>query len=54
MTEEQIKFFCKCMVENGNRLFTKEEKEVLKHAIDDAKNMQQLFEIAIASTSFGR
>lgn len=54
MTEEQIKFFCKHMVENGNRSFTKEEKEVLKHAIDEAKNMQQLVEIAIASTAFGR
>ena len=54
MSEEQLKFLCKYVVDNGNRPFTKEEKEVLKQAIDDAQNMQQLFEVALASLEMGK
>ena len=53
MTEEQVKLLCKIVVENVNRQFTKEQKEILKQAIDQAKTPQQLFEIAIASNLFG-
>ncbi len=49
MTEEQIKFLCKYCVENGNRPLTKEQKEILKQAIDNAKNMDELFNIAFSS-----
>ena len=54
MTEEQIKTMCKFMLENGNRDFTELEKEMLKQAIDQAKNWQELFTIAIASNYVGR
>lgn len=49
MTEQQIKLLCKLAVERSNRPFTKMEKELLKQAIDNAKNWEELFSIAIAS-----
>ena len=51
MTEQQIKLLCKLAVERSNRPFTKEEKEMLKQAIDQAKDWGELF--AIAFLSFG-
>ena len=41
MTEEQVKFLCKWMVDNGNRPLTEFEKEVIKQAIDNAKSPQE-------------
>lgn len=38
MTEEQVKFLCKWMVENGNRPLTSIQKELIKQVIDAAKN----------------
>ena len=49
MTEQQIKFLCKLAVEKGNRPFTKTEKEMLKQAIDNANNWEELIAVAIAS-----
>lgn len=49
MTEQQIKQLCKFAVENGNRAFTKQEKELLKQAVDDARNLEELFLVALAS-----
>ena len=45
MTEEQIKFISKYVVENSNRLITKEEKEIVKSAIDNSENMKQLIDV---------
>lgn len=42
MMEEQVKFLCKCMVDNGNRPLSDLKKEVIKQAIDNAKNPQEM------------
>ena len=42
MTEEQVKFLCKWMVDKGNRPLTKFEKEIIKQAIDNAKSPQEM------------
>lgn len=42
MTEEKVKFLCKWMVDNGNRPLTEFEKELIKQAIDNAKNPQEM------------
>ena len=49
MTEQQIKLLCKLAVERSNRPFTEMEKELLKQAIDNAENWEELLSIAIAS-----
>lgn len=49
MTEDQIKFLCKWIVDNGNRALTDIEKEVIKQAIDESKNIEELAAVAIAS-----
>ena len=42
MTEEQVKFLCKWMVDNGNRPLNEFEKELIKQAIDEAKSPQEM------------
>lgn len=54
MSDEQIKLLCKFIVEYGNRPFTRNEKEVLKQAIDQSANWEELFTVALASISLGR
>ena len=49
MTEEQIKLLCKLAVDNSKKPLTDAEKEVLKHAIDESKTVDDLFTVAIAS-----
>lgn len=49
MTEEQIKFICKWIINNGNRPLSKEEKEIIKQAIDKAKNIDELAALAVVS-----
>lgn len=49
MTEQQIKLLCKLAIEKSNRPFTAMEKELLKQAIDNSKNWEELLSIAIAS-----
>ena len=49
MTEQQIKLLCKMAVERSSRPLTKEQKEMLKQAIDKAKNWDELLAVAIAS-----
>lgn len=51
MTEQQIKFLCKWAVENSNRPLTDAEKEILKQAIDNAKNIEDLLAIALSSAT---
>ena len=51
MTEQQIKFLCKWAVENSNRPLTKAEKEILKQAIDNAKNIEDLLAIALSTAT---
>lgn len=48
MTEEQIKLLCKLAVENSKKPLTDEEKEVLKHAIDESKTVGDLFIVAMS------
>ena len=42
MNEEQIKAICKFLINTGNRNFTEVEKELLKQAVDQSKNWQEL------------
>ena len=49
MTEEQVKLICKWLVENSSRPLTDLEKEMLKQAIDSAKNWEELLTVAIVS-----
>lgn len=51
MTEEQIKFLCKFLLDNRNKQLTKEEKEIAKKAIDESKTIQELLCVAIAIAS---
>ena len=50
MTEEQIKLFCKWAIQNSRHPLTDMEKEVLKQAVDSAKNIEDLLAVAIAAS----
>ena len=54
MNEEQIKLLCKLAVEYGKRPFSRDEKEMLKRAIDCSSNLEELFAVAIASLPLGK
>lgn len=54
MTEQQIKELCKLVIENGNRDFTEIEKEMLKAAVDQSRNWQELFAVAVESLGMGK
>jgi len=43
MNEEQLKAVCKFLVENGNRNLSDIEKALLKQAIEQSRNWQELF-----------
>ncbi len=49
MNEEQIKLLCKLAVEYGNRPLSHDEKELVNQAIDQSKDWEELFSIALAS-----
>ena len=49
MTEEQIKALCKFLIDNGNHSITDTEKEMLKQAVDQSRNWQELFTVAIVA-----
>lgn len=42
MTEEQIKFICKLIVENSKRPLSDFDKELIKQAIDKAKSAPEM------------
>lgn len=42
MTEEEIKFLCKYMVDNGDRPLSEPQKELIKKAIDEAKTPKEM------------
>lgn len=42
MTEEQYKFLCKWIVDNGNRPLSEIDKELIKQAIDNAKSPEEM------------
>ena len=49
MTENQIKAITKFVVDNSNRPFTKEERELIKQFVDKANSMGELIEIMTAA-----
>ena len=49
MIEHQIKELAKWCLDNGQRKLTKEEKEVIKLAIDQADNFNELVQVTFAS-----
>ena len=51
MTEQQIKFLCIWAVENSNRPLADAEKEILKQAIENAKNIEDLLAIALSAAT---
>lgn len=42
MNEEQYKFLCKWMVDNGRRPLSQLEKELIKQAIDNAQSPMEM------------
>ena len=54
MTEQEIKEACKFVIEHGQRDFTEAEKELLKAAVDQSRNFQELFAVVIASLGMGK
>ena len=54
MTEQEIKEACKFVIEHGQRDFQEDEKELLKAAVDQSRNFQELFAVAIASLGMGK
>lgn len=53
MTERQIKELCKLAVEKGNQPLSKEQKEIIKQAIDNAKTVEELLVTALVSNLIG-
>ena len=51
MTEEQIKFLCKQLVENSNRPLSDFDKELIKQAIDKAKSASEMISAILAILS---
>ena len=51
MTEKELKFLCKWLVDNSNRPLSKEEKEIIKQAIDKSNSIEDLILIAITSSN---
>lgn len=49
MTEQQWKEVSKYFLDNGNRRLSKEEKEIIKAAIDQTDNLYELLQAAFAS-----
>ncbi len=49
MTEEQIKFLCKWLIENSAKPLTDLEKEVLKQAVDNSNNWEELITVTLLS-----
>ena len=49
MTEEQVKFLCKWLIDNTSRPLSEQEKEVLKQAVDSSKNWEELITVALLS-----
>lgn len=49
MSEEQVKFICKWIVENSNRPLNRLQKEAIKQAIDNARTIDELAGVAIAA-----
>lgn len=49
MTEHKWKKLSKYFLDNGNRKLSKEEKETIKLAIDQANNLNELLQVAFAS-----
>ena len=47
MTEQEIKFICKQLVEHGDKPLTDTEKELIKQAIDKSKNLNELLAVAL-------
>lgn len=47
MTEQDVKMLFKLAVQNGNHKFTDIEKELLKKAIDESKNVDELLLIVM-------
>ena len=49
MTEQNLKDLCNWALENSNKPLSEEQKELLKHAIDSSKTIEELFTTAIIS-----
>ena len=53
VTEQNLKDLCKWVLENSNKPLSEEQKELLKHAIDSSKTIDELFTTAIISNLIG-
>ena len=53
MTEEQVKTITKWVVENSNRLLSKQDKEIIKQAVDETNSMGELNLVLMKALSKG-
>lgn len=51
MTEEQVKFFCKEIVKNSKRPISNLDRELIKQAIDNSKNVFEMISAILAILS---
>ena len=42
MTEKEVKFLCKWIVENSKRPLTETDKEIIKQTIDNARTPEEM------------
>lgn len=52
MNEKQIKEFAKFCLDNGHRKLYEHEKEIIKSAIDQSSNLNELLQVIIDSLGF--
>ena len=52
MREKEVKELCKFVLDNGHRRFSDRDRQLLKMAIDNSNNLQELFAVAMASALF--
>ena len=53
MTEQQIKAITKWFIDNSNRPLSKEDKEIIKHEVDEANSWGELNLVLMEALSAG-
>lgn len=54
MTEHQVKEITKWFIDNSNRPLSKEDKEIIKQAVDQSESMGELNLVLVEALSVGK